>query len=134
MSGEVGNAALLPEERLIAERRNGVVAAELEAAPTLRLAAAEIVREGYLLHYGQARWYEIDDLDLSLLAGDRMYASGLAALAEAGDVEAVRILAELIADCAEAHAICAEAHAIDEGARTDALWQAALAMLARGSE
>ena len=96
---------LLPAERLIAERRNGARASELGDAPNLRIAAAEVVREGYLLHYGTPRWYAIDDRDLALLAGDRMYAAGLASLAEDGDVEAVSALASLIAGCAEAHAI-----------------------------
>jgi hypothetical protein len=118
---------LLPAESLIADRRNSAVANEVESAPSLRIAAAEVVREGYLLHYGESRWYELDDRDLALLAGDRMYAAGLAALAEAGDTEAVSALAALIAGCAEAHAV-------DESARADDLWRSTLAMLAPGSD
>jgi hypothetical protein len=118
---------LLPAERLISARRNDVDAAAVESAPNLRTAAAEVVREGYLLHYGQPRWYELGDRDLALLAGDRMYAAGLAALAEAGDTEAVSALAALIAGCAEAHAV-------DESARADDLWRSTLAMLAPGSD
>lgn len=118
---------LLPAERLIAERRNAEPAEALEDAPNLRLAAAEVVREGYLLHYAAPRWYDIDDADLALLAGDRMYAAGLAALAEAGDTEAVSALAGLIAGCAEAHAV-------GETARADDLWRSTLAMLAPGSD
>jgi hypothetical protein len=127
MTAATGHLELLPKERLIAERRNGSPALELEQAPNLRLAAAELVREGYLLHYEDARWYEIEDADLALLAGDRMYASGLAVLAEAGDIEAVRLLAELIAGCAEAHAL-------GKQARVDDLWRSTLAMLAPGSD
>jgi hypothetical protein len=118
---------LLPAEGLIAERRNDVPAKEVESAPSLRLAAAEVVREGYLLHYGEPRWYELEDRDLALLAGDRMYAAGLAALAAAGDTEAVSALAALIAGCAEAHAV-------GESARADDLWRSSLAMLAPGSD
>jgi hypothetical protein len=118
---------LLPAERLIADRRNGLPAAELNAAPTLRMAAAEVVREGYLLHYGEPRWYDVPDGDLALLAGDRMYAAGLAALAEEGDTAAVSALATLIAGCAEAHAV-------DESARAAKLWESTLAMLAPGSD
>lgn len=117
----------LPDERLIAEHRNEVPATALEQASSLRTVAAEIVREGYLLHYGSARWYDIDDADLALLAGDRMYAEGLALLAEDGDSEAVSALAKLIAGCAEAHAI-------GESDRADDLWRSTLAMLARGSD
>ena len=118
---------ILPAERLIADRRNDASPSEVEAAPTLRVAAAEVVREGYLLHYGEPRWYAIPDRDLALLAGDRMYAAGLAALAADGDTEAVSALAALIAGCAEAHAL-------DESARADKLWESTLAMLAPGSD
>lgn len=118
---------LLPAERLIAECRNGLPADQVDDAPSLRIAAAEVVREGYLLHYGTPRWYAIEDRDLALLAGDRMYAAGLASLAEDGDTEAVSALASLIAGCAEAHAI-------GESARADVLWRSTLAMLAPGSD
>jgi hypothetical protein len=118
---------ILPAERLIADRRNDTPATEVESAGSLRLAAAEVVREGYLLHYGRPRWYEVPDPDLSLLAGDRMYAAGLAALASDGDTEAVRALAALIAGCAEAHAV-------GESARAAELWESTLAMLAPGSD
>lgn len=127
-----GQSQLLPADGLIAACRNNAPAAELEAAPNLRLAAAEVVREGYLLHYageiGAApRWYDFEDRDLALLAGDRMYAAGLAALAEAGDIEAVGLLGSLIAGCAEAHALA-------ETDRADELWASTLAMLAPGPD
>lgn len=127
-----GQPQLLPDDGLIAACRNGVTAAELESAPNLRLAAAEVVREGYLLHYAadidaEPRWYEFADRDLALLAGDRMYAAGLAALAEAGDIEAVGLLGSLIAGCAEAHALA-------ETDRAAELWASTLAMLAPGPD
>jgi hypothetical protein len=118
---------ILPAERLIADRRNDVPAIEVESAASLRVAAAEVVREGYLLHYAEPRWYSVPDRDLALLAGDRMYAAGLAALAADGDTAAVSALAALIAGCAEAHAL-------DESARADKLWESTLAMLAPGSD
>lgn len=119
-------AALLPDDQLIAECRNEAALTALSDAPNLRLAAAEVVREGFLLHYGESRYYDFDDEDLQLLAADRMYAAGLDALAVAGDTEAVGILAVLIAGCAEAHAL-------GEGDRTPGLWASSLAMLAPGS-
>jgi hypothetical protein len=64
----------------------------------------EAVREGYELHYGVPRVLGPDDPDLALLAGDRLYALGLADLAERGDVEAVAALADVISECARAHA------------------------------
>jgi hypothetical protein len=64
----------------------------------------EAVREGYLLHYGAPRVLTRDDDDLALLAGDRLYALGLELLAAAGDLDAVRALADLIALGAQAQA------------------------------
>src|ERR1700682_5867603 len=37
----------------------------------------EAIYEGYLLHYGRSRLLAAGDADLSLLAGDRLYALGL---------------------------------------------------------
>lgn len=62
------------------------------------------VREGYLLHYGEGAVVRTEDADLALLGGDRLYALGLARLAQAGDLTAVARLADLISDCARAHA------------------------------
>ncbi len=80
------------------------------------------IREGYLQHYGAGRVVRTDDRDLALLAGDRLYALGLARLAELGDLEAVGVLADLISQCAQAHA---------EGAprRAEAAWDAAATAL-----
>ena len=82
----------------------------------------EAIREGYELHYGSPRVLAPDDPDLALLAGDRLYALGLARLAELGDLGAVRILADVISASARAHAERAP-----EGAR--AAWQEATAQL-----
>jgi hypothetical protein len=64
----------------------------------------EAIREGYLLHYGSGRVVATDDPDLALLAGDRLYALGLARLAELGDLDGVRVLADVISLCAQSHA------------------------------
>lgn len=64
----------------------------------------EAVREGYELHYGQPRVVATDDPDLALLAGDRLYALGLQRLAALGDLDAVRVLADLISESARLHA------------------------------
>ena len=64
----------------------------------------EAVHEGYLLHYGEPNGFPGMDDDLALLAGDSLYALGLARLAEEGDLEAVAMLADLITGCAKAHA------------------------------
>ena len=64
----------------------------------------EAVYEAYLLHYGESRAFVGMDPDLRLLAGDALYAQGLARLAERGDLEAVGELADLISLCARAEA------------------------------
>jgi hypothetical protein len=64
----------------------------------------EAIHEGYLAHYGQGRVLRSPDPDLELLAGDHLYAQGLERLADLGDLEAVEILAGVIASCAQAHA------------------------------
>jgi len=69
-----------------------------------RAFAVAAVREGYLLHYGAPELVTEADLGLALLAGDRLYALGLARLAAAGDLKAVRALADLISECARSHA------------------------------
>jgi hypothetical protein len=62
----------------------------------------EAVREGYLMHYAEPRALADADPDLRLLGGDAMYALGLARLADAGDIDAVAVLADLISACAQA--------------------------------
>jgi hypothetical protein len=56
----------------------------------------EMIFEGYLLHYGAPRVARSADADLSLLAGDQLYALGLARLIALGDLAAVAELADII--------------------------------------
>lgn len=85
----------------------------------------ETVREGYLLHHGKPRVLDGSDLDLALLAGDRLYATGLEMLAEAGDLESVCALADVIA-------LSAGAHAAGNDALADAVWDAGCAEIGWG--
>jgi hypothetical protein len=64
----------------------------------------ELILEGSLLHYGTPRVIQTDDPDLALLLGDQLYALGLARLAALGDLEAVDVLADVIAQIAQANA------------------------------
>jgi hypothetical protein len=73
-------------------------------APDEYALLVEAIHEGYLQHYGAGRVLGTDDEDLALLAGDHLYALGLDRLAALGDLEAVAILADVIAACARAHA------------------------------
>ncbi|MDQ2983003.1 MAG: hypothetical protein M3R70_03620 [Actinomycetota bacterium] len=84
----------------------------------------ETIYEGYLLHYGRPRLFAPADRDTGLLLGDYLYAHGLVRVAEAGTVEAVADLAELISLCAQLQA---------EGTAGDgAAWAASAALLGRG--
>lgn len=85
----------------------------------------EQVREGYLLHYEDARVLAGQDEDLALLAGDYLYALGLARLAALGDDRSVLVLADLISNCAQLYAE-------DRRGEVPALWrEAAAAVTAR---
>jgi hypothetical protein len=83
----------------------------------------EQVREGYLLHYGEARVLAGHDDDLALLAGDYLYALGLARLAALGDDHSVAVLADLISSCARLHAE-------DRCGEVPALWREAAEAIA----
>ena len=72
----------------------------------------EAVYEGYLMHYGEPQAFAIADADLRLLAGDALYALGLARLAERDDLDAVAELSDLITLTARAHAEGASERAV----------------------
>jgi hypothetical protein len=77
----------------------------------------EAIYEGYLLHYGRPRVVRPPEQDLALLAGDRLYALGLARLVALGDVIAVAELADVIA-------LGALAHGAENPELADAVWAA----------
>jgi hypothetical protein len=124
-------ADLLAEGGLLADAvvdsdapaEHGAVAGQRGADYAL---VVEAIREGYLQHYGEGRVVRPEDPDLALLAGDRLYALGLARLAALGDVDAVAVLADVISRCAQAHA---------EGdpARADDAWRAGAEAVARAT-
>jgi hypothetical protein len=77
----------------------------------------ETIYEGYLLHYHAPRVVHPPEEDLGLLAGDRLYALGLARLVKLGDVEAVAELADVIT-------LSALAHGSANPELADAVWMA----------
>jgi hypothetical protein len=77
----------------------------------------EAIYEGYLLHYGRARLLCPTEQDLGLLAGDQLYALGLARLVALGDLVAVAELADVIT-------LTALAHGAGDGELAAAIWQA----------
>jgi hypothetical protein len=108
------------------ERRKAVASAPASIAAAGPRAAGlsqdyallvEAIYEGYLLHYGEPRVLLVPDADLRLLAGDRLYAIGLARLVELGDTQAVAELADTITLSA-----LAQGQGQDELA--DAVWRA----------
>jgi hypothetical protein len=64
----------------------------------------ETIYEGYLVHYGHPRLFRPQDDESALLLGDYLYAHGLVRIAQLGEVEAIRELAELISHCAHLRA------------------------------
>ena len=122
----LNEVAAAADERLrphaVADPPEGGLAARMD--DPARGFVMEAVHEGFLLHYDEPRAFAGMDPDLRLLAGDSLYALGLARLAEAGDMAAVAELADLISACAEAES---------EGRHEDArgLWDASAKALLR---
>ena len=109
-----------PREREKERERHGALAAagpRAEGHEEDYALIVEAVREGYLLHYGTPRVVTGADPDLALLAGDRLYALGLAKLAELGDLDAITELSDVIS-------LCALAHAEGRPELADAVWEA----------
>lgn len=113
-------------------KADGLDDAEEESAGPARMAASgprvnghgaeyelliEAIYEGYLLHYHAPRVMRSPEDDLGLLAGDRLYALGLARLVALGDVEAVAELADVIT-------LTALAHGSGNTELADAVWAA----------
>ncbi|HEY2571714.1 MAG TPA: hypothetical protein VGI27_09575 [Solirubrobacteraceae bacterium] len=77
----------------------------------------EAIYEGYLLHYGAPRVVRTREADLRVLAGDRLYAIGLARLVALGDTLAVAELADTIT-------LSALAQGAGDEALAEAVWAA----------
>jgi hypothetical protein len=89
--------------------------------------ALTAVLEGCLLHYGRPRALQIADPDLALLAGDRLYALGLARLAAIGDLNAIAELADIIS-------LSAQAHTAGDDELALAVWHAGAASIGWGGD
>jgi len=86
----------------------------------------EAIYEGYLVHYGSPRVVRPAEADLGLLAGDQLYAIGLAMLVGLGDTAAVAELADTIT-------LSALAHGAGEPALAEAVWDASARAVGWGS-
>ena len=87
----------------------------------------EAIYEGYLLHYGAPRLLGAPEADLSVLAGDRLYAVGLARLVAIGDTAAVAELADTIT-------LSALAHGSGQPELAAAVWEAGARAVGWGSD
>jgi hypothetical protein len=86
----------------------------------------EAIYEGYLLHYGSPRVVKASEPDLRLLAGDQLYAIGLARLVALGDATAVAELADTIT-------LSALAQGTGDPDLADAVWAAGARAVGWGS-
>ena len=103
-SGESGlwaKAALSTHQRQL-------VAVFSPLAPDRFELGLETVYEAYLVHYGRPRLFDPEDETERVLLGDYLYAHGLVRIAEAGGVDAVAAMAELISRCAALRAAGSE--------------------------
>ena len=73
-------------------------------APPAFALGLETVYEAYLVHYGRPRLFAPGEESERVLLGDYLYAHGLVRISEAGGVEAVAAMAELISRCASLRA------------------------------
>ena len=87
----------------------------------------EAIYEGYLLHYHAPRIVRASDEDLGLLAGDRLYALGLARLVELGDIDGVAELADVIT-------LSALAHGASQPELAEAIWMAGARAVGWGTD
>jgi hypothetical protein len=117
-------ASLLPDNPGSRRGPSGTGPAQLAASGPRAAARAaeyelllEAIYEGYLLHYGAPRLVCPPEADLGLLAGDQLYALGLARLVALGDLPAVSELADVIT-------LTALAHGADRGDLASAIWSA----------
>ena len=69
-------------------------------APQRYALGLETIYEAYLVHYGRPRLFAPREESERVLLGDYLYAHGLVRIAEAGGVDAVAAMAELISRCA----------------------------------
>ena len=69
-------------------------------APECFSLGMETIYEAYLVHYGRSRLFAPVGESERVLLGDYLYAHGLVRVAEAGGVDAVAAMAELISRCA----------------------------------
>ena len=87
-------------EAVLPGHRSEPVAVFSTLAPERFALGLETIYEAYLVHYGRPRLFAAGEESERVLLGDYLYAHGLVRVAEAGGVDAVAAMAELISRCA----------------------------------
>jgi hypothetical protein len=77
-------------------------------APDRFALGLETIYEAYLVHYGRPRLFAPGEESERVLLGDYLYAHGLVRVSDAGGVDAVAAMAELISRCASLRAAGAD--------------------------
>jgi hypothetical protein len=121
-AGAAGTATALPASPAAVAAEGPRAAGRREEYELL----VEAIYEGYLLHYGTPRVVRAVEADLRLLAGDQLYAIGLARLVVLGDTAAVAELADTIT-------LSALAHGGGEHGLAEAVWAAGARAVGWGS-
>ena len=73
-------------------------------APERFALGLETIYEAYLVHYGRPRLFSAGEESERVLLGDYLYAHGLVRVSDAGGVNAVAAMADLISRCASLRA------------------------------
>jgi hypothetical protein len=108
IAGDARRESPLWAKALLPSHERELVAVFSPLAPDRFELGLETVYEAYLVHYGRSRLFDPTDETERVLLGDYLYAHGLVRIAEAGGVDAVAAMAELISRCAALRAAGAE--------------------------
>jgi hypothetical protein len=108
ITGDARQESPLWAGALLPSHERELVAVFSPLAPDRFELGLETVYEAYLVHYGRSRLFDPADETERVLLGDYLYAHGLVRIAEAGGVDAVAAMAELISRCAALRATGAE--------------------------
>ncbi len=96
IAGEAGAESSLWDAALLPDGEREQIAVFSTLAPERFALGLETIYEAYLVHYGRPRLFAPGEESERVLLGDYLYAHGLVRVSDAGGVEAVAAMAELI--------------------------------------
>jgi hypothetical protein len=100
IADDAANESSLWAQALRPSHERELVAVFSTLAPARFTLGIETVYEAYLVHYGASRLFDSPGEEDRVLLGDYLYAQGLVRIEQAGGVDAVAVMAELISTCA----------------------------------